>query len=422
MNYLLVVDNIEKHCGANVSIALRLADQLSINNNVCVAYISARYDKYDEEACLNYSDRPYKVIKCIPFKYDTLTKYKNKNKWEKISIIKQLALIIKRPFLIFAYIDEILCNNRKKNKIAVKIIEKVICDNHIDAVIGFSFPISISYIVSKIDIKVIKAVFMLDPYSHNYTLSEAGIGKRIRREKRIIDRLDFVFTTDLILEDMKEDNINDGSLKFVKIEFPCIIKENECERRSQKPLTMSDKISFVFSGQLYTDIRNPDYLYKLFLLLPKNYILHIVGGGAEEVTNRYKNLLGKRLICHGWLSKEEADSICLSSDFLVNLNNTVPNQVPSKLFEYINTGKPILNISETKSCPALKYIYKYDNAFTIIKEEGKMPVEEVIEFVDKHRGKVIPFSIIETSFIENTSEYVAKQIERTINDVSNDDW
>ena len=85
--------------------------------------------------------------------------------------------------------------------------------------------------------------------------------------------------------------------------------------------------------------------------------------------------------------------------------------LPSKLVDYIDTGKPILNICQLEECPSLEYTKKYPMAADVLPtedlEETKIRVQI---FASKYAGKQL-----EHEYIENAlSEYTAMSVARTI--------
>ncbi|MBK8622498.1 MAG: hypothetical protein IPN79_12255 [Saprospiraceae bacterium] len=54
-----------------------------------------------------------------------------------------------------------------------------------------------------------------------------------------------------------------------------------------------------------------------------------------------------RIIIHDYISREELLGFQSQMDFLVNFTFNPKIQVPSKLIDYLITGKPILNIEPT---------------------------------------------------------------------------
>ena len=57
----------------------------------------------------------------------------------------------------------------------------------------------------------------------------------------------------------------------------------------------------------------------------------------------------------------------------MNLGNAVSNQIPSKLFEYFGTGKPILHLSPRADDAVLPYLQRYPLALVLSEQEGAPP-------------------------------------------------
>ena len=57
------------------------------------------------------------------------------------------------------------------------------------------------------------------------------------------------------------------------------------------------------------------------------------------------------------------------ADILLNIGNTIPGMVPSKIFEYMSTGKPIISTSCIQNDPVITYLEHYGNAHVINEKE-----------------------------------------------------
>ena len=82
----------------------------------------------------------------------------------------------------------------------------------------------------------------------------------------------------------------------------------------------------------------------------------------------------KNLICYGVVDLETARKGIANADVLINIGNRLTNQVPSKVFEYISTGKPIINLCTMENCPTLSYMNRYPLGLSLI--EGKETLKE----------------------------------------------
>ena len=114
---------------------------------------------------------------------------------------------------------------------------------------------------------------------------------------------------------------------------------------------------------------------------PKNFMNHLEGTENIEfhwyVNEDSKNEITKysnnsKSIFHTLINRDEAlkrmaDSVhCLLS--IGNLNTT---QIPSKVIEYISTGKPVIHFSEIKNDPVINIAKNFNNLFIISEETSK---------------------------------------------------
>ena len=181
-----------------------------------------------------------------------------------------------------------------------------------------------------------------------------------------------------------------------------------------KKIRDNDKMTIdcFFIGSFDIVVRNPVFVLELFRKLPKEFVLHIVGRGMEDILEKYKCELGERLILHGMVSRWDAHAYMKNADVLVNVNNAVTNQLPSKLFEYINTGNPILNICKIKNCPSLEYMERYPLAYTLFEEDGinDSVVGKVKSFIRESYDKTVPKQEVLENYYDCTDGYVANLI------------
>ena len=98
----------------------------------------------------------------------------------------------------------------------------------------------------------------------------------------------------------------------------------------------------------------------------------------------------------------------LDADFLLNIGNTVTNQLPSKVLEYISSGKPIINIYKSEMCPTLNLLENYDALNIYEKEDLENSFKNLNKFlISKHDN--LSFEEIKKIYKEYTPEFVARQ-------------
>ncbi len=404
MNILFVFSNLERNCGANMNIGLTLAGRMKAEHTVD-AVVGYGRDSYDEEKASIFG----KIYPVNLDEDDLLDAFLEKSNWKSKSSFGKICLMLTHLKEFVRYIDVLQRLYFESSKILRKAVEKACGEKQYDAVIGIVFPFSTAMAISKAKLrKTKKFVLMLDPFYSNRVIKRPGKAVRGWLEKGVGNRVDRIFTTDLI--------INEAPCKnpglYVPVDFPEIIVGAE---RPADTHRVGDTIECTYVGGFYEDIRNPEYLLKLFTKLPPKYVLNIVGGGCESILEEYKNVLGERLKLHGVVSSEEAAEMRNKADVLVNVNSTLPNQVSSKLFEYFETGKPILNICKIIDCPSLKYTEKYVNAINIFEKDDFDYSSDVIQDnIDKMIRNVVSHLEIERIFYANTDECVCRQVIKEI--------
>jgi len=235
--------------------------------------------------------------------------------------------------------------------------------------------------------------------------------------------VDRIITTSLILRDYLKEATRCYASKNIQAEFPCVIQRQNTER-VELP---KDRVNMVFAGRFYAQIRHPQFLFELMdRLTHTNMLLHIVGGAREEeydptFVDKYLHNHHTHILNHGMQLPDVADAYLMQADVLVHVGNTVDNVMPSKILDYISTGKPILNICKSRNCPTIPLMAKYPMALTLFEDEGltDAKVEQIIQFVEHYHGQTIPFDTIEQTYEEFTPKYVGRIFYQTIQDVIN---
>lgn len=189
-------------------------------------------------------------------------------------------------------------------------------------------------------------------------------------------------------------------------------------------LMNKNKVNLLFVGKFYADIRHPQYLFDLMKKLEgTGIVLHIVGpinymGFDEEYLEKYFTNKIENIRFHGAVPPAEADALLTQADVLVHVGNNVDTAMPSKILDYISSGKPILNICKIRTCPTIPLMERYPLGLTIHEDDGVNDLlsERVKDFCLANKGKQVPYEEIERLYPECTIEYVGKQFDEAIQD------
>ncbi|MBR5524175.1 MAG: hypothetical protein IKU51_02775 [Clostridia bacterium] len=200
--------------------------------------------------------------------------------------------------------------------------------------------------------------YMLDPFeSHEYYRTHHSVAYLRRMQHRIMTACDGVLATDLIRRDTALWETEAVLNKIKVTEFPKIQQPRYCPC-DDSILPDPRYTHVVCTGSKNETVRNSAFtlaLCRRMEHLPIHF--HFVGHGWTEdgVCHQEGNCF-----FYPPHSPTCAVNLQLDGDFLLNIGNNVPNQLPSKILEYISTGKPIIHIAKREDCPATALLTDWD--------------------------------------------------------------
>ena len=94
------------------------------------------------------------------------------------------------------------------------------------------------------------------------------------------------------------------------------------------------------------------------------------------------------------------------SDILLSIGNKGTEMAPSKIYEYMSTGKPIIHVYSEENDPCIEQLVKYGNALLI--KEGNDSRDLIVEFINSRKN--IDTSDVFKRFISSTPSYTVDLI------------
>ena len=168
----------------------------------------------------------------------------------------------------------------------------------------------------------------------------------------------------------------------------CGIPLLELISKTEKRITPGE-IHFVYTGTLQRGIRDPELafsiLHKVANMSDKKITLDLYGQIDLQSQVLYeRGNYDFELINYGWIQESELTSCLQKADVLISLGNMESHLIPSKLFKYMATGKPIVHFCLTEKDPCVAYLRQYGNAKIVYSTEkctGNL-LDSLIEFIE----------------------------------------
>lgn len=317
----------------------------------------------------------------------------------------------------------IFYKNRKKNltdgyfdiKKMVKFGRRLIKQRSIDLIISCSFPFTSHEIAKKLKRKGVKWIaYQFDPYTYNYTLMNDGKEKeRLKKEIDILRNADKVFITQENYQENMKTELSKLSNKYIIFPYPLVSKPNY-------PVTNSnEEIMLSFAGTLYENIREPFKMLDILSHLQIPVVIHLYYSSDLGINNKLKKYQAQmpNLKLHYKKTKQECDQALASTNFCLNIGNIMLNQTPSKVFELISLGKPIINFYTNIKDTSKSILKDYPICYNVDMNSFNQ-YRELEKFILENKNKILSFEKATLKYLkkEEVVEQMMKEVERVYED------
>ena len=147
-----------------------------------------------------------------------------------------------------------------------------------------------------------------------------------------------------------------------------------------------EPIKIGYFGILTKGVRSPDEVLKYFQNL--DYVFHWYTNPDSKNMILQNNIDQNKHLFFNMVSRDEALEIMGTSfHCLLSIGNLNPSQLPSKVIEYISTGKPVIHFAEIANDPVIKISENFENLIVVTKKSDPLFVNEqltnVFQNIDK---------------------------------------
>ena len=181
--------------------------------------------------------------------------------------------------------------------------------------------------------------YTVDPYSSPNRIRPLFVSlARFRRfEKNTLRALDTVLLSEEVMQNRKDLSENLARCEVLPYMLPVLKRTGNGEEHDT-----TEEIHCVYAGRFYKDIRNPKYMLDVFSRLDGQGItLDLFSVGCEDIVRPYLEMY-HNIVLHKQVANDAMGDVYAKADVLVGVGNATAEFFPSKTFEYIVTGKPIV--------------------------------------------------------------------------------
>ncbi len=284
---------------------------------------------------------------------------------------------------------------------------KISKENNIDGIISVSGDTVFTHLAAqryKLEHTTTKWVtFFTDPYTNQDMMfypalfnKEKNKQKRYKIEKNIYETADYNIAT----EELYKTVINDFCQPENKtLCFRYVLDDIRSAISPKSVCNESEEIKLMYAGAFYKKIRNPQPVMAIMEKVDNvQFDLYVTSKECDDILEKYK--ANHIHILDGVPANEYKHKICYEYDILVNVGNDCEYQVPSKMLEYISTGRPILNFYYRKDSQ-YEMIERYPLGMNVdIHDESVYP--QVIDYCKKMKGKQMKYDELEELYPKNS--------------------
>lgn len=178
-----------------------------------------------------------------------------------------------------------------------------------------------------------------------------------------------------------------------------------------------ERINIVYAGTLTKAGRDPSYALRLVGAseIGTPVTLHVFGmGDAMPLVEKFAEDHPDLVQYHGAVSSKHAQAAVIGSDVLLSIGNRDIAQTPSKIFEYMATGKPIVHIAKTVDDPVNAILMRYPLGLVLLEDEALFDdqLNQMRYYIADHRSDTVDFSEVARLFAPALPCFTAELLTR----------
>ena len=389
---LFVTGAITPLHSTNASLMCRVLTELQMRAD-CDLLSMGGYQKRD-------TTTPFKTISCV--KYSTISD-------EAWYCNRGSALLVPSSARLLGHVAGRILDRKGYQDlhpaICLRSLIELLCSRTAyDLVVASNEPYPAAVALAQSRIEARKALYLIDPFAEFVPLLREHVTPfRHRTHIRILEAMNIILTTPRVVQAMQDGRYSVFLNKIDAWEFPLFARLHYTpsgERITFDP----EKINLLYCGWL----RNETFLCRVLERLDNRFCVTFLGNDNARLQG-LKTAAELRTLPA--VPRATAVNAILDADVLLSTGNPYPVHLPSKTFDYLASGKPVIHFYSIPDCPALEYYRSYPLGLCIpMDAELELTTKQVLEFCLSIRGSKLPFEDVEVLYPELQATHIMEAL------------
>ena len=232
-----------------------------------------------------------------------------------------------------------------------------------------------------------------------YLLEELLVYYKASSRNKLKEDLEAVADTLFILPKLKGYFTSDE--KVIILEHPMVKNEISLEPKRQNRI--------LYAGGLNQRTRNPQAIIEAFQKMRgiDFQLVFYSYGNCERMLKRFSEK-DSRIVAHGAIDATSVMQEMAHASILITIGNKNTNLVPSKIFDCISTGNPILHFYYDEKDPYIGYLKDYDLSLCLPIQD--IDTEKLKNFIQSVSHKQVSFEKIKEKYHFALPEVIFQQM------------
>lgn len=203
---------------------------------------------------------------------------------------------------------------------------------------------------------------------------------------------------------------------FNKIRFLDLPRLSKPSLRAKDSIYIQcDSLNFVYAGVISLPDRDPYTLLESLDAL-ENMNINVIIFTARDIIrlNNRQKFENIKVTYYDYIDRCQLLSVYEAADFFINLGDSNSNMLPSKIFEYMSYGKPIISTYLTEDDCTIKYLHRYPLCY-LFNQNHPQPVRKLKQFIIDNKDVRLEYDKVIEIFPQNTPKSYVDLINELLN-------